>query len=213
MKSFDLSLYLITDSTGLTEEAFLRIVAEALSGGVTCLQLREKDKPGRQLLARALKVKELADRYKVPLIIDDRPDIALAADAAGVHLGDDDLPLAAARSILGKTKILGATAKTVEAARAAQAAGADYLGVGAIYPTTTKVKTVLTPVRTLQEITAAVDIPVAAIGGLTPDNLSILCGSGIAGVCAVSFIMNSPRPDAAARRLREAFAALSAPRA
>jgi thiamine-phosphate pyrophosphorylase len=213
MKPFDLSLYLVTDSTGLTEEAFLRIVEEALSGGVTCLQLREKDKTGRQLFALALKVKELADSYKVPLLIDDRLDVALAVDAAGVHLGEEDLPLTAARSILGGAKIIGATAKTVEAARAAQAAGADYLGVGAVYPTTTKVKTVLTPVSALREITAAVDIPVAAIGGLTPDNLSVLYGSGIAGVCAASALMKSPRPAAAARRMREAFAVLRAPRA
>ncbi|MDR2006978.1 MAG: thiamine phosphate synthase [Acidaminococcales bacterium] len=202
MKIFDLSLYLVTDSEGFDESDFLRKVDQALEGGVTILQLREKNKSGREYYELARKVKELAYARRVPLIIDDRADVALAVDAAGVHLVADDLPVERARALLGQGKIIGATAKTVDAAVAAQAAGADYLGVGAIYPTATKVKTVLTSVDTLAAICRAVSIPAAAIGGLNAQNIGVLRGSGAAGVCVVSAIMRSPDPGASARLLR-----------
>lgn len=145
MKTFDSSLYFITDSTGFSEEEFLQKTEEALKGGITLLQLREKDKTTREYLDLARKVHKLTRQYHVPLIIDDRLDIAMAMDAEGVHLGQSDMPIDIARNIFGKDKIIGATAKTVEQATEAYNQGADYLGVGAIFPTTTKVKTVRDP--------------------------------------------------------------------
>ncbi len=199
----DSTLYLVTDSSYHTEESFLRTVEAALRGGVTLLQLREKNRSAREYMELARKVKALCDQYQVPLLIDDRVDVAAAADAAGVHVGQSDIPVADARRILGPDKIVGATAKTVEQAMEAWEQGADYLGVGAIYPTTTKVKTVLTKVSTLQEICKAVPVPVNAIGGLNADNMDVLQGTGIAGICVVSAIMKAEEPEKAARELKE----------
>jgi len=198
----DLSLYLVTNSDGRREADFLETIAQACEGGVTLVQLREKEKTGRDYYELALKVKDVTDRYGVPLIIDDRADVAAAAGAAGVHLGQADLPVGAARAILGTEKIIGASAKTVEQALAAEAAGADYLGVGAIYPTTTKVLTRLTPVSTLTDIVRSVKIPVAAIGGLNAGNIGVLRGSSAAGIAVISAIMYSAAPRSAAEELR-----------
>ena len=202
MKPFDTSIYFITDSTACGEDEFLRRVDAALQGGVSIVQIREKNKSTRAYIALAEKVHALTRRYRVPLIVDDRVDVALAVDAEGVHLGAEDMTVAAARRILGDEKIIGATAKTVPRARDAAAQGADYLGVGAIYPTTTKVKTVLTSVETLREICMAVDIPVNAIGGLNKQNIDVLAGIPIAGICAVSAIMKAEDPKTAAEELR-----------
>lgn len=202
MKPFDTSMYFITDSTAYGEDEFLRRVDAALQGGVSIVQIREKNKSTRAYIALAEKVHALTRRYRVPLIVDDRVDVALAVDAEGVHLGAEDMTVAAARRILGDEKIIGATAKTVPRARDAAAQGADYLGVGAIYPTTTKVKTVLTSVETLREICMAVDIPVNAIGGLNRQNIDVLAGIPIAGICAVSAIMKAEDPKTAAEELR-----------
>ena len=184
MKKFDTSLYFITDSTGFSEEEFLRRIEAALRGSVTLLQLREKDKTTRKYLDLARKVHALTKRYGVPLII------------------DDDLPIDLARKLLGPDRIIGATAKTVPQALEAYQQGADYLGVGAIYPTTTKVKTVLTSTDTLRDICAAVPIPVNAIGGLNRDNIDVLSGIPIAGLCAVSAIMKADDPEKAAAELK-----------
>ena len=202
MKKFDPSLYFITDSTGFTEEEFLFRVEQALKGGATLLQLREKDKSTRAYLELAGKVHEITKRYQVPLIIDDRVDVALAIDAEGVHVGAADLPVSMARRLMGADKIVGATAKTVPWAKEAYEQGADYLGVGAIYPTTTKVKTVLTSTDTLREICHAVPIPVSAIGGLNKDNIAVLAGIPIAGICVVSAIMKANDPRTAAEELK-----------
>ena len=137
MSKLDLTLYLVTDSTNMTEDEFLSKVEAACRGGVTLIQLREKNRTTKEYIDLANKVKAISDRYDLPLLIDDRLDVAMAVDAAGVHVGADDMPVALARKLLGPDKIVGATAKTVEAAMIAQADGADYLGVGAIYPTTT----------------------------------------------------------------------------
>ena len=201
MKKFDTSLYFITDSHFCTEAEFLFRVERSLMGGVTMLQLREKDKTTREYIALAEKVHALTKKYNAPLIIDDRVDVALAIDAEGVHLGRDDMPIATARRILGDDFIIGATAKTVPWAIEAYEDGADYLGVGAIYPTTTKVKTVLTSTETLSDIGRAVPIPVNAIGGLNKTNLDVLCGIGIAGICVVSAIMKADDPKAEAETL------------
>lgn len=202
MSSFDTGLYFITDSTGLSEETFLCRTEAALQGGVTLLQIREKDKTTREYLHLAQKVHALAQRYGVPLIIDDRLDVAMAINAEGVHLGQSDMPIHMARSLFGSDKIIGATAKTVPQAREAYEQGADYLGVGAIYPTTTKVKTVLTSTDTLRDICHAVPIPVNAIGGLNKDNIHVLQGIPIAGICVVSAIMKAADPRQAAIDLR-----------
>ena len=204
MNRLDTRLYFITDSTPYSEEEFLARTEAALRGGATLIQLREKERTTREYLSLARKVHALAQRYSVPLIIDDRLDVAMAADTEGVHLGQSDLPIETARRIWGSEKIIGATAKTVEQAKEAYAQGADYLGVGAVYPTTTKVKTILTPVGTIADICRAVPIPVNAIGGLNKDNIDVLKGIPIAGICAVSAIMKADDPELAVRELSEA---------
>jgi thiamine-phosphate pyrophosphorylase len=202
MRKIDTMLYFITDSTGFSEEEFLYKVEEALKGGVTILQLREKEKTTREYISLAEKVHKLTVKYNVPLIIDDRVDVAMAIDAEGVHIGQSDMPVHIARKILGKEKIIGATAKTVEQATEAYENGADYLGVGAIYPTTTKVKTVLTSVDTLKSIVKAVPISVNAIGGLNVNNMDVLKNTEISGVCVVSAIMKSENPRLEAEKIK-----------
>ena len=197
-KDLDVTLYLVTDSSYHTEESLLRTVEEACKGGVTLVQLREKNKGGREYLDKAFKVKEITDRYNVPL----------ACDAAGVHVGASDIPVAVARKLMGPDKIVGATAKTVEAAVKAYEDGADYLGVGAIYPTTTKVVTILTKVSTLKDICEAVPIPAVAIGGLNAGNMDVLEGAGMSGMAVVSAIMKAEDPKKNARELKEKIVAL-----
>lgn len=197
----DYGLYLVTDSTGLEETVFLHKIEEALKGGVTFLQIREKNKSTKEYIELGKKMLELAHRYGVPLVVDDRVDVAMAIDADGVHLGAEDMDIAEARKLLGPGKIIGATAKTVEKALEVYRKGADYLGVGAIYPTTTKVKTVLTSVDTLKSICEAVPVPVCAIGGLNAENVGILKGAKIAGICVVSAIMKASDPKEAAMKL------------
>lgn len=199
---FDSSMYFITDSTNYSEEEFLYRVEQALMGGITLLQLREKDKSTREYMDLAEKVHTLTKKYNVPLIIDDRVDVALAIDAEGVHVGQSDMPVSIARKLMGDDKIVGATTKTVPQALEAYEQGADYLGVGAIYPTTTKVKTVLTSTETLGNICSAVPIPVNAIGGLNKDNIDVLKGIPIAGICVVSAIMKADDPKQAAVELQ-----------
>ncbi|MBE7048901.1 MAG: thiamine phosphate synthase [Ruminococcaceae bacterium] len=201
MKKFDTTLYFITDSTGFEEAEFLRRVEEALKGGATILQLREKNKSTSEYIAIAEKVHTLTKKYNVPLIIDDRVDVALAIDAEGVHVGASDMPVSLARKLMGEDKIVGATAKTVPWAKDAYEQGADYLGVGAIYPTTTKVKTVLTSTDTLNDICKTVPIPVNAIGGLNKGNIDVLKGIPIAGICVVSAIMKAESPRQATYEL------------
>lgn len=201
MKKTDTRLYFITDSANYSEEEFLFRVEEGLKGGATLLQLREKEKSTREYTELAEKVHIIAQKYNVPLIIDDRIDVALAVDAEGVHVGQSDMPVYLARKLMGKNKIIGATTKSVLQATEAYKQGADYLGVGAIYPTTTKVKTVLTSVDTLKDICDAVTIPVNAIGGLNKNNIDILKGIPIAGICAVSAIMKAEEPKKAAAEL------------
>lgn len=196
-----LRLYLVTDSTNLSEEIFLDKVEKAIQGGVTFLQIREKEKSTLEYIELAKKVHEICLRYDVPMVVDDRVDVAMAVDAEGVHVGQSDMPVDIARKLLGDKKIIGATAKTVEQAKKAEEMGADYLGVGAIYPTTTKVKTVLTSVDTLKDICESVDICANAIGGLNDGNMDVLRGVPIAGICVVSAIMKADDSEEAARKL------------
>ncbi|MGO3476275.1 MAG: thiamine phosphate synthase [Lacticaseibacillus paracasei] len=192
MNATDLNLYLVTHRYDDNEATFLAKIAAACENGVTMVQLREKMLSTRAYFELAQRVKLITDRYQIPLIIDDRVDICLAVDAAGVHIGDDELPVAMTRQLIGPDKVLGVSTKTVETAVAAVAAGADYLGVGAIFPTQTKANAAVTPIATLKAITAQVAVPVVAIGGVKEANLATLKDTGIAGVAIVSEIMQAP---------------------
>lgn len=202
MRNFDLTLYLVTDSTGVSEESFLETIRQACLGGVTMIQLREKERCGSELYDLAKRVKDITDDHGIPLIIDDRADIASAVGAAGVHLGAKDIPIDVARRLLGPDSIIGATAKTVEQAMIAKGSGADYLGVGAIFPTTTKVVTVITKVETLNDIANATGMPVVAIGGLNCSNINVLYNSMADGIAVVSAIMKSDDPRSTAKLLK-----------
>ena len=184
-------LYLVTNRYQDSLESFLEKVETACRSGVTIIQLREKNLTTNQYYQLAKQVKEITDAYQVPLIIDDRLEICLAVDAAGLHIGDDELPVSVARQVLGPEKILGVTAKTVKRALEAETSGADYLGTGAIFPTTTKENAPITLISTLKTICQMVAIPVVAIGGLTSENIDQLAETGIAGVAVVRDLMQA----------------------
>ena len=186
-----LRLYLVTNRYQDSLESFLKKVETACRSGVTIVQLREKNLTTNQYYQLAKQVKEITDAYQVPLIIDDRLDVCLAVDAAGLHIGDDELPVSVARQVLDPDKILGVTAKTVKRALEAERGGADYLGTGAIFPTTTKENAPITLISTLKTICQRVDIPVVAIGGLTSENIEQLIDTGIAGVAVVRDLMQA----------------------
>ena len=186
-----LRLYLVTNRYQDSLESFLEKIETACRSGVTIVQLREKNLTTNQYYQLAKEVKEITDDYQVPLIIDDRLDVCLAVDAAGLHIGDDELPVSVARQVLGPEKILGVTAKTVERALEAETSGADYLGTGAIFPTTTKENAPITLISTLKAICQRVAIPVVAIGGLTSENIDQLVDTGIAGVAVVRDLMQA----------------------
>ena len=191
-----LRLYLVTNRYQDSVERFLVKVETACRSGVTIVQLREKNLTTNQYYQLAKQVKEITDAYQVPLIIDDRLDICLAVDAAGLHIGDDELPVPVARQVLGPDKILGVTAKTVKRALEAEEGGANYLGTGAIFPTTTKENAPITLISTLKTICQRVAIPVVAIGGLTSENIDQLIGTGIAGVAVVRDLMQAEDVEA-----------------
>ena len=186
-----LRLYLVTNRYQDSLESFLKKVETACRSGVTIVQLREKNLTTNQYYQLAKQVKEITDAYQVPLIIDDRLDVCLAVDAAGLHIGDDELPVSVARKVLGPEKILGVTAKTVKRALEAEEGGANYLGTGAIFPTTTKENAPITLISTLKTICQRVAIPVVAIGGLTSENIDQLIDTGIAGVAVVRDLMQA----------------------
>ena len=191
MNRESLRLYLVTNRYQDSLKSFLEKVETACRSGVTIVQLREKNLTTNQYYQLAKQVKEITDAYQVPLIIDDRLDVCLAVDAAGLHIGDDELPVSVARQVLGPEKILGVTAKTVKRALEAEEGGADYLGTGAIFPTTTKENAPITLISTLKIICQRVAIPVVAIGGLTSENIDQLIGTGIAGVAVVRDLMQA----------------------
>ena len=186
-----LRLYLVTNRYQDSLESFLEKIETACRSGVTIIQLREKNLTTNQYYQLAKQVKEITEAYQVPLIIDDRLDVCLAVDAAGLHIGDDELPVSVARQVLGPEKILGVTAKTVKRALEAEEGGADYLGTGAIFPTMTKENAPITLISTLKTICQRVAIPVVAIGGLTSENIDQLIGTGIAGVAVVRDLMQA----------------------
>lgn len=183
-----LLLYAVTDRTWTGKQTLEQQVEAALKAGVTMVQLREKELDYQDFLKEAVKMRELTRDYQVPLIINDNLEIALACDADGVHVGQSDLEAKQARALLGEDKILGVTAKTVEQARLAEKNGADYLGVGAVFGSSTKKDAVPMTVERLGEIARAVSIPIVAIGGISEANVMGLKGSGIAGIAVVSGI-------------------------
>lgn len=183
-------LYLVTNSDKYNEEEFLKRIEDALKGGVDILQLREKEKTDLEILNLGKKVKKICDQYNIPLLIDDKPHLAWAL-GCGVHVGADDMPISLCRKLLGEKALIGATAKSVEAAKKAQEDGANYLGVGAIFETKTHVKTKRTSVETLKKIKETVDIDVYAIGGLNIENVEILKNSKADGICVVRAIMDA----------------------
>lgn len=202
-KNVDYSLYLCTDSALMSRYGVEKTVYEAVTGGVTAVQLREKNASSREFFELAVRLRKITVELGVPLIINDRLDIALAADADGAHLGQSDLPCSAARKILGEEKIIGVTAPTVEAAKAAQRDGADYIGVGAMFKTSTKSDAKINTFGNLAAIRSAVKIPIVAIGGIKRSNILKLKGSGINGAAVISDIACDESPSAAAAVLRE----------
>lgn len=197
----DYKLYLVTDRTNKTDEEFLNIIEEAIKGGVTVVQIREKDADTLEFYNISNKVKEICSKYNVPLIINDRIDIALAIDADGVHIGQSDMPIKIARKLIGNDKILGISAHNLEEATDAEENGADYLGVGAIFSTSTKKDANDVSIDTLKEITSNVDIPTVAIGGINLDNIEKLKDTHISGISVVSAIMNAENPKIASENL------------
>ena len=204
-EDIDYSVYLVTDRRNKTDEEFLNIIEEAIKGGTTVVQLREKTASTKEFYDLALRVKEITSRYGVPLLINDRIDIALAIDSEGVHIGQDDMPADIAREIIGEDKILGVSASTVEEAKKAENDSADYIGSGAVFPTATKDDADSVSKEELKKIIDSIDIPVVAIGGITVENASSLKDSGIAGFSVVSAIMSAEDPKEASKKLKEIY--------
>ena len=198
-----LLLYAVTDRTWVGRQTLLEQMEDALKGGVTLVQLREKDLEEAAFLREAIQAKELCHRYHVPLIINDNVEVALKSGADGVHVGIEDTPVAEIRKQAGKDFIIGATAKTIQQAQLAEASGADYLGVGAVFPSPTKKSAIRITNEQLNEICASVSIPAVAIGGITRDNLAQLKGSRIDGVAVVSAIFAAEDVKTAAEQLKQ----------
>lgn len=194
-------LYLITNRELMSTKTLEEAVEQAIDGGCTMIQLREKNLSSRDFYIAAKKLKEFLQTRNIPLIINDRVDIALAVDADGVHLGQSDLPLQEARKILGKDKIIGVTAPTLPLAIEAEKNGADYLGVGAVFGTTTKKDAKKNTIEVLSEIAHTVKIPVVAIGGINFENVTKLSGSGISGAAVVSGIIAQKNITEASRKI------------
>lgn len=204
-----LRLYAVTDRSWLRGRRFEKVLQEALSaGGITCVQLREKHAAHEEKEALAREAQTLCAQAGIPLLIDDDVELALRIGVDGVHIGQDDVPCAEARRALGDQAIIGVTAKTLEQARKAEAEGADYLGVGAVFPTSTKQDTWTIDHEVLRQICAAVSIPVVAIGGITADNARELAGTGIAGIAVVSAIFAQDDLAGAVKRLSKVAEAL-----
>ena len=197
-----MTLYAVSDRSWLGERTLAQVVEKVLRGGATFLQLREKELDREAILAEAREIQAIAARYRVPFVINDSVDIALACDADGVHVGQTDLMGRDVRALIGPDKILGITANTVELAVAAEKAGADYIGAGAVFGTTTKQNAKNLSLDTLKAICQAVSIPVVAIGGINADNLPRLAGTGAAGAAVVSALFAQKDPEEAARRMR-----------
>lgn len=203
MKHVDYTLYLCTDRGLMTSRTVEQSVEKAVCGGASVIQLREKHLSSRDFYETALKVREVTARYHVPFLVNDRADIALAVGADGVHVGQSDLPCTAVRRMMGEDALIGVSVSTVEEALAAQADGADYLGVGAMFATGTKEDAAVVSRDTLRAIRAAVDLPIVIIGGVNAATIPQFAGLGIDGAAVVSAIVAQPDIEAAARNLRQ----------
>ena len=195
-------LYAVTDRAWTSRQSLLEQVECALKGGATCVQLREKELDESAFLEEAIQMKQLCARYGVPFIVNDNVEIAIQCGADGVHVGQSDMEAGHVRQMVGDKMMIGVSARTVEEALAAQAAGADYLGVGAMFSTSTKLDAHVLGYQTLKDICAAVDIPVTAIGGINEENMMRLSGSGVDGVALVSAIFAAEDIESACRRLK-----------
>ncbi|KOR83928.1 thiamine phosphate synthase [Peribacillus frigoritolerans] len=196
----DLSLYLVTEESIAIEE-LTRIIAESVSGGVSIVQLREKNNSSLSFYKKASALKQLLNGLSIPLVINDRVDIALAVGADGIHIGQDDLPLPVVKKMVPEDMIVGVSVSTLEEALEAERNGADYIGVGSVFPTKTKQDATLMALEDLGEICRGVSIPAVAIGGITADNMSALSNSGLSGTAVVSAIMNADNPKTASESL------------
>jgi thiamine-phosphate pyrophosphorylase len=198
----DYSLYLITDRSFLNGRDLKKCIEDAIKGGVTLIQIREKDASTREFFEVAKEVKEVTSKYNVPLLINDRIDIAIAIDADGVHLGQSDMPISLARKILGKDKIIGISANTIKEALEAQNDGADYLGLGPVFFTGTK-KDINEPIGVsgLREMTEAINIPSVAIGGINKENSESIMEAGVDGISVISAILGSEDIEKASKDL------------
>lgn len=206
----DMLLYAVTDRAWTGRQSLLEQVECALKGGATCVQLREKTLDEAAFLAEAVEMKKLCAQYGVPFIVNDNVELAIRCGADGVHVGQSDMEAGHVRELVGEQMIVGVSARTVEEALAAQAAGADYLGVGAMFSTSTKLDAHVLSYQTLKDICAAVRIPVTAIGGINRENLMSLAGSGVDGVALVSAIFAAEDIEAACRRLKSLSKAMVA---
>lgn len=198
---FDSSLYLVADVGGMEIGELLQKIERAIKGGCTLVQLREKNSNTKSFYEDANAVKKITDIYQVPLIINDRLDIMLAVGADGVHVGQNDMPVAVVRKLIGK-RILGVSVHSIREAIRAESEGADYIGVGALFPTDTKKDTQKITIEELKEIVQAVSIPVVAIGGINSENIKELSLSGVSGIAVVSAILNAPQAEYAAKELK-----------
>ncbi|MFS0823981.1 thiamine phosphate synthase [Bacillus sp. 1P02SD] len=196
-------LYAVTDRAWTGNRTLVEQVEAALVGGITFLQLREKNLEYDEFLQEAVELKKLTAFYHVPFVINDNVEVALACDADGVHVGQEDMPVEKVRDMIGPDKILGVSAQNVEQAIAAEKAGADYLGIGSVFPTNTKLDAKPMTFETVQEICQSVSIPIVAIGGITKTNILELSGSGVDGVAVVSAIFAQPDITAATKELRK----------
>ena len=203
-----LLLYAVTDRAWTSEHTLYEQAEAALRGGATCLQLREKDMDMDAFANEAAQIRALCHRYGVPFLVNDSVEVARRAGADGVHVGQRDMPADKVRALLGPGCIVGVSAQTVEQALEAERRGADYLGVGAVFSTSTKRDAAPVSRRTLREICAAVSIPVCAIGGITLENAPTLAGTGIAGLAVVSAVFAAPDIEAAAQALHRAALAI-----
>lgn len=198
-----LLLYAVTDRAWTGKKTLGQQIEETLQAGATFLQLREKNLTEEEFLDEAVKVKKITEKYGVPLIINDNVDVAIKSGADGVHVGQSDMEAGNVRALLGDDKILGVTAKTVEQAKLAEKRGADYLGVGTVFPTSTKPDALAITMDTLRDICSAVSIPVVAIGGITKENISMFEGTGVDGVALVSAIFGQEDIEAATMDMKE----------
>jgi len=196
-------LYIVTDRTWLGDKTLVSQVEESIKAGATFVQIREKDMPFNEFVAEAGNIKEITDRYHIPFVINDNIEVTLASEADGIHVGQNDRPAREVRAMIGKEKILGVSVQTISQAVEAEKDGADYLGVGSVFSTSTKLDADSVSLDTLKEICSAVSIPVVAIGGISEENIMQLKGSGIDGVAVISAVFAKPDIYAATKNLLE----------